>query len=141
MTMTADHAALLRRVPLFAAMTDAAYERVAAISEPQHVAAGEVVTEQGDEGDAFYVLVDGTAEVRRDERPIKTLQAGDFFGEIALIDGRPRSATVVALSELHLLRISREQFLRLFDEQPATRHGILMALTERIRNDAPHPTD
>ena len=141
MTTTTDHAAMLRRVPLFAAMTDSAYERVADIAELRQVIAGRTVTAQGDEGDAFYILVDGVAEVRRDERLIRTLQTGDFFGEIALLDGRPRTATVVAISDVGLLRIAREQFLRLFDEQPAARHGILMALTERIRNDAPHPTD
>jgi CRP/FNR family transcriptional regulator, cyclic AMP receptor protein len=79
--------------------------------------------------------------VLRGHRQLASLCAGDFFGEIALIDGRPRTATVVARDDLLLLRWSRNAFLRLVDEQPATRHGVLMALTERIRNDAPHATD
>lgn len=132
-TLTTDHVELLRRVPLFAAMTDAAYERVAALAESHTVAPGEAVTREGDEGDAFFVIVSGTADVLRGDRQLASLGAGDFFGEIALIDGRPRTATVVARDDLVLLRLSRDAFLRLVDEQPATRHGVLMALTARIR--------
>ena len=83
----------------------------------------------------------GTAEVQLSGQPIASLGAGDFFGEIALIDGRPRTASVVASHDMVVLRIERNAFLRLVDEQPATRHGILMALTQRIRNDAPSPSD
>lgn len=141
MTITGAHVELLRRVPLFAAMTDSAYHHVAGLTESHAVPAGEAVVQQGDEGDAFYVIVSGTADVRQDDRSIASLGAGDFFGEIALIDGKPRSATVVATDDLVLLRVWRAPFLRLLEEQPATRHAILMALTQRIRNDAPNPTD
>ena len=141
MTITGAHVELLRGVPLFAAMTDSAYDRVAELTELHAVAAGEVVVQQGDEGDAFYVIVSGAADVRQDDRSIASLGPGDFFGEIALIDGKPRSATVVASDDLVLLRIWRAPFLRLLDEQPATRHAVLLALTQRIRNDAPNATD
>ena len=87
------------------------------------------------------MIVSGTADVRQDDRSISSLGPGDFFGEIALIDGKPRSATVVASDDLVLLRIWRAPFLRLLDEQPATRHAVLLALTQRIRNDAPNATD
>ena len=141
MTVTQDLVQLLRRVPLFGAMTDAAYERVAAITGRQAVPAGEVVTTEGEEGDAFYVIAGGTADVRQRDRSIGSLGSGDFFGEIALIDGKPRTATVVASEDLVVLRIARHTFMRLIDEQPATRHGVLLALTQRIRRDAPHATD
>ena len=141
MTITGAHVELLRRVPLFAAMTDAAYDHIAGLTESIAVPAGETVVEQGDEGDAFYVIVSGSADVRQADRSIASLAPGDFFGEIALIDGKPRSATVLAIDDLVLLRVLRAPFLRLLEEQPATRHAILTALTQRIRNDAPHPTD
>jgi CRP/FNR family transcriptional regulator, cyclic AMP receptor protein len=140
-TVTDDLVHLLRRVPLFASMTDAAYQHVAALTESQSVPAGRTITSQGEEGDAFYVIASGTADVRQGDRSIASLRPGDFFGEIALIDGRPRTATVVAAEDLVLLRIARDAFLRLIDEQPATRHGVLMALTQRIRRDAPNTTD
>jgi CRP-like cAMP-binding protein len=122
-------------------MTDAAYERLAALVETQDVGAGTAITRQGEEADAFYVIAAGTADVRRDDRSVASLRAGDFFGEIALIDGQPRTASVIAIDDMALLRLSRAAFLRLIDEQPAARLGILMALTERIRRDAPQPTD
>jgi len=140
-TVTGERVDLLRRVPLFAAMTDSAYGRVAELAESTEAAAGEVITRQGSVGDAFFVIVSGSAEVERDDRVIATLDPGDFFGEIALIDGKPRTATVVAAEDMVLLRLSRDAFLRLIDDQSATRHGILVALTERIRRDAPQPTD
>lgn len=141
MTITSARVELLRRVPLFAAMTDAAYDDIAGLTESHAVPAGETVVEQGDEGDAFYVIVSGSADVRQADRSIASLAPGDFFGEIALIDGKPRSATVLAIDDLVLLRVWRAPFLRLLDEQPATRHAILTALTQRIRTAAPNPTD
>ena len=141
MTITGTNAELLRRVPLFAAMTDSAYEHVAGLTESLAVSAGETVVKQGDDGDAFYVIVSGVADVRQNDQSIATLAPGDFFGEIALIDGKHRSATVVATDDLVLLRVWRAPFLRLLDEQPATRHAILMALTQRIRNEAPNASD
>lgn len=139
--MTGDLVDLLRRVSLFASMTDAAYAHVASLTESHAVATGDTITHEGGRGDAFYVIASGRAEVRRGGEQVASLGPGDFFGEIALIDGRPRTASVIASNDLILLRIERNAFLRIVDEQPATRHGVLMALTRRIRNDAPSPRD
>jgi CRP/FNR family cyclic AMP-dependent transcriptional regulator len=127
-----DH---LRRVPLFEGMTDRAIEHVAEITHETHFDAGEAVMREGEEGREFLVIVDGALEISRGGAPIGRLGPGDFLGEIALIDGRPRTATATTLAPVKALVIERDAFNGLIDDIGAVRHGILMALTERIRSD------
>lgn len=132
MSAIVDH---LRRVPLFEGMTDRAIEHVAGITRETHFDAGEAIMREGDEGTEFFVVVDGALEISRGGSPIGRLGPGDFLGEIALIDGRPRSATATTLEPVKALVIERDAFNGLLDDIGAVRHGILMALTERIRRD------
>lgn len=125
----------LRRVPLFAGMTDTALAAVAELAGPVEFADGQSVTAQGEPGDAFYLVLDGALDVTRDGAAIKRLGPGDFVGEISLIDGRPRTATATAIGTVRALVIDRSAFTELMDRFPAVRLGILMALTERIRGD------
>jgi CRP/FNR family transcriptional regulator, cyclic AMP receptor protein len=128
-----DH---LRRVPLFQGMTNRAIEHVAGITREAKFDAGEAIMREGEEGTEFLVVVDGALEISRGGSPIGRLGAGDFLGEIALIDGRPRTATATALEPVKALVIERDAFQGLLDDIGAVRHGILMALTERIRRDS-----
>ncbi len=131
----------LRRVPLFAAMTDAAIAAIAARTEEAAFPAGERLTVEGEAGESFIVLLDGAADVMRGATTVRRLGPGDFMGEISLIDGRPRTATVTLTAPARALVVRRPQFLELIDRFPSVRLGVLMALTERIRNDATTASD
>jgi CRP-like cAMP-binding protein len=78
----------------------------------------------------------GHLEISQGGRPIVQLGPGDFLGEISLVDGRPRTATATARGPVEVLCIRRPAFQELMDAHGAVRHGVLMALTERIRHDA-----
>jgi CRP/FNR family cyclic AMP-dependent transcriptional regulator len=127
-----DH---LRQVPLFQGMTDRAITAVATLASEIEFPDGTALTTQGEPGEAFFLVVAGSVSVARNGSVQKTLGPGDFIGEIALVDGRPRTATATAVGNVEALVIGRESFLQLMDTYPAVRLGILMALTERIRTD------
>ena len=136
-----DQTSVLRRVPLFTGLTDTAIDAIAGVSREVEFADGETLARQGEPGDAFFVLLDGVARVEQGASTIGELAAGDFLGEIALVDGRPRSATVVAVGTVRALRIGREGFLDLFERFSPVRLGIVMALTDRLRRDGGAPQD
>jgi CRP/FNR family transcriptional regulator, cyclic AMP receptor protein len=125
----------LRRVPLFQGMTDRALEEVAALAHEIQIEGGQPLTTEGDDGDAFFLLLDGEVEITRGGGTIGHLAPGDFMGEISLIDGRPRTATATAVGPVRALEVCRPEFLDLMDRHPAVRLGILIALTDRIRSD------
>ena len=102
---------LLRQVPMLQPLGLPTIERIASRVESTVVGAGAPVFEERDEGDRFYVIESGTAEVRRDGRRVRDLAPGDAFGEIALIRSGPRTATVRASGELHLRSVRRDDFL------------------------------
>ena len=97
MSAVVDH---LANVPLFQGMTESARDAVAGLAEETHFEDGATVTREGDEGDAFYVVVDGRLEVSRNGMTLRELGPGDFLGEISLVDGRPRTATVPAIGRV-----------------------------------------
>lgn len=128
-----DTGAHLRQVPLFRGMTDPAIDAVAGLAREERYQPGTRLTVEGEPGDAFFVIIDGTAAVTRGRRAVRDLGPGDFVGEISLVDGRPRTATVTAQEPLGALVIRRPEFLALMERFPSVRLGILMAMTERIR--------
>lgn len=130
---------VLRGVPLFSGMTDRAIEAIAGLTTEATFADGETLVREGDPGETFMVLVDGSARVERATRPIAELGAGDFLGEISLIDGGPRTATVTARGPVKALVVSGSDFRRLYEEFGAVRYDIVTALTRRIRRDATDP--
>jgi hypothetical protein len=103
--------ALVRGLPLFAPLPLAMVETLALRLEPRRHAPGEVIVRQGDDGDTFYVIADGTVEVHRDGALRRRQDAGEFFGEIALLRDVPRTATVTALGPVTTLAMQREDFL------------------------------
>ena len=132
---------ILRSVPLFEGMTDRSVETVAGLAREASYPAGAVLTREGDPGDAFIVLTDGAADVTQGDRLLRTLGPGDFFGEISLIDGRPRTATVTATAPIEALVIDRDGFERLMDDFPTLRLDLVSALTQRLRQRSPEPVD
>ncbi len=126
-------AAALHEVPLFAGLSARHIRRLAANAEEVHYGAGRTIVSQGSRGDSFFVILEGTAKVRRGTRTIGRLEPGDFFGEMALLDGRPRSATVIAETPLVTVRLLRSAFNKAIDTEPAMARGILAELAARVR--------
>ena len=124
---------LLRLVPLFNGMTDRSFEAIANLASETDFAVGDQLVRQGTPGDSFIILINGRALVERDGHRLRELGPGDFLGEISLIDGSPRTATVTALDPIHAFVIGRDGFLQLIDRIPVFRLEVLEALTERIR--------
>jgi CRP/FNR family transcriptional regulator, cyclic AMP receptor protein len=123
---------LLRGIPLFANCSKRDLSSVSAIADEIDLNEGKELTRQGKPGREFFVLVDGTADVVKNNRKVATLKAGDFFGEIALISDAPRTATVRASSSVRALVVTDRNFKRLLDEQPDIERKVLTALAERV---------
>ena len=101
---------VFRRVPVFRGLHKATLFEVARRAAEVTYPAGATVVRQGDPGDALCIVAKGTVEVSRDDRVVTQLTAGDYFGEVSLIDGQPRSATVVAVDDVVLLELSSSDF-------------------------------
>lgn len=123
----------LQRVPLFSGFNEDELRRVAEHSRIVDAPAGTVITQIGDAGDSFFIIIDGTAAVRTPVGAGSQLQPGDCFGEMSLVDGEPRSATIVATTDLRLLVVDRSHFWRLLDEAPELIRRILTILSRRVR--------
>jgi CRP-like cAMP-binding protein len=123
----------LQRVPLFSGFDDAELRRIATLSRIVEMPAGSVVTSLGEPGDSFFVIIDGTVTARTPIGAGRQLQPGDFFGEMSLLDGEPRSATIEAATDLRLLVVDRAHFWRLLEETPDLVSRILTILSRRVR--------
>ena len=122
----------LARVPMFSKCSEAQLDRLASDVVERSAAGGEAVIREGDPGDEFFVLADGAAEVTRGGKQVATLGAGDYFGELALLDPAPRDATVTASAPSNLLVLSRKTFTNALDEIPALREAVLHGMARRI---------
>ncbi|HEX2030966.1 MAG TPA: cyclic nucleotide-binding domain-containing protein [Actinomycetota bacterium] len=124
---------LLSQVPLFSACTGEELDRIARLAKRVSAGAGETFMEEGQPGGAFYVIERGTASVSLDRKELARLADGDFFGEMALIDQGPRSATVQAQSDMELWMIEPSDFDQLLDDVPFVARQILRVLSNRLR--------
>ena len=127
---------LLGGVPLFAGCSKADLRWVAGATGEEVFAAGDEVIREGEPGFDFFVIAEGEADVRRNGRKVATMGQGEFFGEIALVAEVPRTATVIARTELVLLTISDLDFRDLVMDQPSIARNVLRSLGERIAADA-----
>jgi len=124
----------LAGVPLFSGLSKRHLKHVAALAREEEFDEGETLAEQGEPGETFYVLMQGEAKVERGGRKIAQLLPGDFFGEIALIDGGPRTATVVAETPIQTMTIHRKRFQKMLEEDPSIVVQMLEELSRRLRN-------
>jgi CRP/FNR family transcriptional regulator, cyclic AMP receptor protein len=127
-----DWLPVLEHLPLFRGVSRRHLRRIPA--RAKRFGRGETIVRAGDPGNAFYVLLDG--EVRVDPlggRPV-TLKAGDYFGEMSLLDGAPRSADITAVSEVTAMVIGRAAFGKLLRSEPHMASALLGTLAERLRN-------
>ena len=128
-----DWQATLAEVPLFEGLSKRQLRRVAKLARIRRFAPGSTMVRTGDPGRSFYVLLDGTAKVVRVSGRPRRLGAGDYFGEMALLDDAPRSAAVVADGEVLALTIDRPGFTKLLRAEPALAQALLSTLAARLR--------
>jgi CRP-like cAMP-binding protein len=125
--------ALLKDVPLLSSCSRRELSVLAGIVTEHHYKRGEVVFEKGDPADGLHLVVEGTARVKIGNRTRRRLEEGSFFGELALLDGEPRSATVVADSKLTTLLLPRWSFNAVLRSQPRMAVKMLKEVGHRLR--------
>jgi CRP-like cAMP-binding protein len=125
----------LKQVPLFARMGKKELERLGQLTDEVEVGLDYHLTEQGQIGHEFFIVLDGRLMVLDGTRPIATLGPGDFFGEIALVESVPRTATVRAEGIARVLVIGHREFHAFMDEFPQVRKAVLDALAARLRQN------
>jgi CRP-like cAMP-binding protein len=130
---------VLAQVPLFSGLSRRHLSRVAGAASHQHRIAGDTLVQAGTPGDAFYVVLDGEASVAVPDGAI-TLEPATFFGEMAILDGAPRSATVTARTDIVLLVLPRDRFLAVLESEPTVALAILATLAGRLRAAQASPT-
>jgi CRP/FNR family transcriptional regulator, cyclic AMP receptor protein len=123
---------LIRKVPLFSRLSKTELKDLAMLADEIDLRDGKEMTRQGHPGREFFVLLEGTADVRKNGRKINTLGPGDFFGEIALVSREPRTATVTATSPVRTLVITDRSFRRLLDESPQVKNKVMEAMAKRL---------
>jgi len=123
---------LIRKVPLFARCSRAELKEIALLADEIDLHEGKEMTREGTPGREFFVLLDGTADVKKNRRRVNTLGPGDFFGEIALVSREPRTATVIATSPVRALVITDRSFRRLLDDAPRVQTKVMEAMAERL---------
>jgi MFS family permease len=123
---------LLRTSPVFAPVLPVALERLAAKLEPMTVPVDTTVVHEGDEGDRVYLVADGRLEVSSNGRTLDVLETGELFGEMALLRGQPRSATVTALEDVTLYGLGKEEFLAAVTGHPSSNREIEDVITARL---------
>ncbi len=135
--------ASLARIPFFSGLDAAALERVAAGTRTRRFRRGEVIFHAGDPGDALFVIVSGEVKIAvpsesGEEAILATLHEGDVFGELALLDGAPRSATAAALVATETVVLPRGAFRDLVATEPVIRDALLASLAGELRRLTTH---
>ncbi len=131
-----EKVALLKRTALFAECTKAELTEVALTADEREAPGGATLTQEGGRGREFFVLVEGAVAVGRGGRKLADLGPGDWFGEIAILTYKPRTATVTATSPVRLLVISDRAFRRVVETTPRIALTVLRSVAERLEHDA-----
>lgn len=128
-----DRSEYLRKIPMFEGLSKKDLNALSRAAEQIYLSAGETIVSQGDTAQsAAYVLVSGTAVVRRNNRKVAELGPGAVIGELSLLIDEPRSATVVASEDGAALEIHRRHFMALLEESPVMARRIMEQLAERL---------
>jgi flavin reductase (DIM6/NTAB) family NADH-FMN oxidoreductase RutF len=126
---------LLARAPVFSTLSPELLEPILASGEERAFRAGETIVKQGAPGDDLYVILEGRVRVERGGRAVESLDRGEFFGEVAVLDGRLRSADVVAETPVRTLKLSREVVRDALEREPRAAWAMLQVLAGRLRGD------
>jgi signal-transduction protein with cAMP-binding, CBS, and nucleotidyltransferase domain len=123
----------LRSLDLFARLTTQELSELAAVVREETYPPGSIIVREGDFGDCMYLVVEGDVRVTREGKFVKRFKPGEFFGEMAVLDGETRSATVTAATPLRLLRLEKRDLLPLMDEQPGIAIAMCQTLSGHLR--------
>jgi CRP-like cAMP-binding protein len=123
----------LKSIWLFSSCTASELRKIRSALDEAEVPAGKVIVEEGRVGLSFFLIVSGTATVTRSGKKVATLGAGDHFGELALLDRRPRSASVVSETAMDVLVLSQRDFNGLLESVPTIARKMLAAMANRLR--------
>jgi CRP-like cAMP-binding protein len=123
----------LSQIWLFSSCSNRELNTIRKNLEAEVVKPGKILVEQGDTGQEFFLIVKGEASVKRNNRRAATLRPGDYFGELSLLDRRPRSATVTAETDMDLLIMGQRQFKGVLDTVPALSYKLLATMATRLR--------
>lgn len=123
----------LKKVPLFSNLSQRHLKEIAKHADQIQVEAGRVLVQEGKTGWESIFIVEGKARVEKNEKVIRQLSRGDFFGEISLIDGGPRTATVIAETNMTILVVHKTSFDNLLDTIPGLQRKILVSLCQYLR--------
>ena len=122
----------LARIPLFEGLSKKQLSQVSRLMTPLDLKAGKVIARQGEVGREFLILLEGQVEVARDGKIIAVRGAGDFIGEIALLDNRPRTATVTARTDVVVEVLNRGEFASLLAEAPELSAQVMATMARRL---------
>ena len=135
MTKT-ESAKLLSQVPLFSGLSKKELSQIARAAKEVIHRPGSTLAKEGQSGVGFFLILDGTAGVRVGDRSRSKLGTGDFFGEISLLDGGPRTATVTAETEVTTLGLTPWDFKRLIETSPSIASKMLKVMAQRLRSSS-----
>ncbi|HET7712369.1 MAG TPA: cyclic nucleotide-binding domain-containing protein [Thermoanaerobaculia bacterium] len=132
--ITVEKVLFLGHVPVFAGMPSRELGRIAAITEEVVSPAGTLIFRQDDAGDSMFLVVEGEVAILRDENEIARIGPSGYFGEMAILDDEPRSASAVATGDSLLLRIKRQDFVDIVTSHPHAALAIIRTLSKRLRS-------
>ena len=130
----------LKRAPLFEGLSRKELSQLARVSEDMEIPEGATLTREGEIGHEFFVIIEGDTQVKRKGRSIGTRGAGDFIGEIALIEQIPRTATVTAKTPLRVFVLTSKDFHHLLEQNPRVERKVLRTLAKRVAELSKDPT-
>jgi CRP-like cAMP-binding protein len=126
---------LIKGVPLFSECSRRELEQIASIADEIDLPQARELTHEGGPGREFFVLIEGDASVRQGDQEVNRLGPGDFFGEIALVDDRPRTASVIAETPVRALVITGRSFRTLLERSPEIESKVMSARAARLGSD------
>jgi CRP/FNR family cyclic AMP-dependent transcriptional regulator len=125
-----DWADVLGALPLFSGLSKRQLRGLAKLARVEDHSPGEVIVQAGERGESFYLVLEGNARVLGKSRE---LRPGDFFGEMALLDGEPRSTTITAKGRVRTMKLPRRSFLKALKQEPQISLKIMESLAQRVR--------
>ena len=133
MITTVEKVLFLKSIDLFRTLPSEELAQIAEIAEEVPFGAGDPVFIEGETGDALYLVVEGAVKVHRGDKQLASLAVRDVFGEMAVLDSEPRSASVTVVDEAVLLKIGRDDFREILAERPEIALGVIKVLSRRLR--------
>jgi CRP/FNR family cyclic AMP-dependent transcriptional regulator len=132
---------MLAGVPIFSELSKKELTSIANAAKEVSHREGATLAREGDEGVGFFLILDGVAEVKVGGTHVRDMSRGDFFGEISLLEGGPRTATVLAATPIRLLGLTQWVFKRLVEQNPSIASKMLKVMAQRLRTTARNLTD